>query len=199
MKKMYVTFLLAIFFLAANAQERKSSLATVEKVSGIPVFIYSTPVNDYDIVGKAVSAKHILMAAIDESSTIRQKATMLVEKAIERKGNGKNKDFDAVIIDLNNDKMHIIKFKGELSLKAKVIEENGIPVYLFSVPVDEYQTVTKLPPDMSLYAKRGFLIDKIVSMTNRLLKKEEKGEVEAFDAVIINPDDLSMTLIKFEK
>jgi hypothetical protein len=42
------------------------------------------------------------------------------------------------------------------------------------------------------------LYDKIKSMINRTLKKEEAGEVKQFDAVIIDPKDLSETLIKFK-
>jgi hypothetical protein len=35
-------------------------------------------------------------------------------------------------------------------------------------------------------------------MINRTLDKEENGEVDNFDAVIINPEDLSETLIRFK-
>ncbi len=34
---------------------------------------------------------------------------------------------------------------------------------------------------------------------NRVLKKKEKVEVKDFDAVIISPDDLSLTLLKFKQ
>jgi len=196
MKNLYTTLLLIILAFTINAQNN-NSLASAESISGIPVFVYATPTAEFEVLGKAVSAKNILMITANETATVREKATKLVNEALKRKKEGKNPEFDAVIIDPARDKMRIIKFKEKTSTEAKVENMDGIPFFLFSKPVNDYETVTTLPADMSLFAKRGMLSDKIQSIMNRVLKKKEKGEVKDFDAVIISPDDLSLTLIKF--
>jgi hypothetical protein len=43
------------------------------------------------------------------------------------------------------------------------------------------------------------LFDKIRSMVDRTIKKQKDGEINSFDAIIINPDDLSEKLIIFKK
>ena len=200
-KSVFITiaFVVLIVVYAFTPSGRKSSPATVSVVSDVPFFIFSEPVADYEIVGKALSVSNIIKLAVDEESTIEQKAEDVVALAVSRKEKGKIPEFDALILDLENEKAHAIKFKGEISLKAKIKECKGVPVYLFATPDDEYDTIAELPADFSLRAqKSGMLYDKIKSMINRTLKKEEAGETEQFDAVIIDPKDLSETLIKFK-
>ncbi len=200
MKKILGVCLFLSFGILVKAQERKALPATVEKVEGLPVFVYSLPLGDYEIVGKAVTAGHIIKLAVDEISTVREKTGQLVKKALERNEKGKIPAFDAIIIDLDKEKAHAIKFKGgNDSRKAKVLDQDGVPLYFFAEPDGVYKVVASLPADYSLRAGRGLLYDKIKSMVNRTLKKEERGEVEKFDAVIINPDDLSEQLIRFGK
>jgi len=192
--------LLFSFGMLTCAQENKPLPATVEKVEGVPVFVYALPADDYEVVGKAVSAGHTIRLAVDEISTVREKTVQLVRKALERKENGKVPAFDAIIIDLDKEKTQAIKFKESSDpLKAKVLDQDGVPVYFFSKPDGAYTVVADLQADYSLRAERGLLYDKIKSMVNRTLRKEESGEVEKFDAVIINPDDLSEQLIRFGK
>ena len=198
MKIFMYTLLIMMFVTSLQAQDRKTSPATVEKVSNVPVFIFSVPVADYEIVGKAVTAGHIIKISIDETSTVRSKTEKLVNKAVERSENGKVPAFDAIIIDLDKEKTLAIKFKDGVSQKAKVLTYETVPVFLFSLPDNDYDVIDTLPADYSLRAQRGLLLDKIESMINRTLKKEENGEVDNFDAVIINPEDLSETLIRFK-
>ena len=180
------------------AQERKASLATVEKVNGVPLFLFSQPVEEYEVVGKAVSGGNVFGLVVDESSGISTKAQRMVENALNRVKNGKVPAFDAILVDIDKMKSKAIKFKNGASLKANVLKENGVPVYFYAKPDDDYEVVAQLPADYSLYAARNLFIDKIVSSVNRILKKEKSGEVGHFDAVIFNPDDLSTTLIKFK-
>jgi len=202
MKKSLITTVILTVLIVVYAftpSGRQSSPATVSVVSDVPLFIFSEPVADYEIVGKALSVGNILKLSIDEESTIEQKAEDVVALAISRKEKGKVPEFDAIILDLENEKAHAIKFKGEVSLKATIKECKGVPVYLFSTPDDEYEVVAELPADISVRAQRnGMLYDKIKSMVTRTLKKEEAGEVKHFDAIIIDPKDLSETLIKFK-
>ncbi len=202
MKKTFfitIVFIVLTVLYAFAPSERQSSPATVSVVSDVPFFIFSVPVADYEIVGKALSVSNIIKLAVDEESTIEQKADNVVAFAVSRKGKGKIPEFDALMLDVENEKAYAIKFKGGVSLKAKIKECKGVPVYLFATPDDEYDIIAELPADFSLRAqKSGMLYDKVKSMINRTLKKEEAGEVKQFDAVIIDPKDLSETLIKFK-
>jgi hypothetical protein len=194
-----IVFIVLIVVYAFTPSGRQSSPATVSIVSDVPLFIFSEPVADYEIVGKALSVGNMIKLAVDEESTVEQKAEDVVAFAMTRKEKGKVPEFDALILDLENEKAHTIKFKGEVSLKATIKECEEVPVFLFATPDDEYEVVAELPADYSSRAQRnGMLYDKIKSMINRTLKKEEAGEVKQFDAVIIDPKDLSETLIKFK-
>ena len=184
-----------------NAQnERKTSTAVVDKINDVPVFVMAIPVADYEVVGKAANAGHLLKLGVNATATVYDKFKSVVETAKKRKEKGKLSDFDALLIDLDNDKVTAIKFKekGDNNLKAEVIKFEGVPVYFFSKPLDKYEIVDELEADYSLYAARNLLTDKINSMLNRTIKKEKSGKVNKFDAVIISPKDLSETLIKFE-
>ena len=196
-----LTILLALFLSAimVNAQDRKSVPASVEKIEGMPVFIFSLPTAEYEVVGKALKVGNIIKIALNMDATVRDKAVEMVQDAMQRNQDGKVSDFDAIIFDLDKDKVLAIKFgeKGE-HISAEPIRYKGVPVYLFSNPVSEYDVIADLEADYSLHAQRGVLLDKIESMINRTIKKEESGEVGQFDAVVINPDDLSEKLIKFK-
>ena len=136
---------------------------------------------------------------MDQESSVREKTTKVVDYALKRVENGKISEFDALIIELENDKVHAIKFKSDISQKAKIENYNDLPVYFFCEPDDEYEVVAQLEADYSVRAARGgMLFDKIKSMVNRTLKKRKNNEIEHFDAIIINPDDLSEKLIVYK-
>ena len=199
MQKVIFGFIMLLLSVVnAIGQERKASLATVEKVGGVPLFLFSQPVEKYEVVGKAVSGGKVFGLVIDETLNVSDKAQKMVEKALAREKEGKVPAFDALLVDIDKMKSKVIKFKNGASLKAHVLKENGVPVYFYAKPDDDYEVVARLPADYSLYAARNLLVDKIVSSVNRVLKKEKSGEVGHFDAVMFNPDDLSTTLIKFK-
>jgi len=198
MKKTLFILLMAGFVLTIKAQEKKSIPAIVKRVSDIPVFIFSLPTAEYEIVGKAVTSGHIIKVAVDEGATVSDKTQQIVKKALSRKEKGKIPEFDAIIIDLNKENIKAIKFKNSVSLSATVLLVEDVPVYFFSAPDGKYNVVEELAADFSLRAQRGLLLDKVESMMRRTVDKEAKGEVKKFDAVIINPDDLSEQLIVFE-
>lgn len=196
-------FVLVIIFssLILKAQnERKVSMAVVDKIDGVPVFVLAKPVAEYEEVGKAVSAGQMVKLGVNKVVGVYDKFKSVVEAAKRRKKKGKLSNFDALMIDLDNEKAIAVKFKnpGD-NTKAEVTKYEGVPVYFFSKPVKKYEVVAELEADYSLYAARNLLIDKINSMLNRTIKKEKNGKVKKFDAVIINPEDLSEELIIFEK
>jgi len=167
--------------LIAFTSDNNEHYAIVEKVSDVPFFLFSKPVSEYDIIGKAMSFTDMLKMATDQKSSAREKAEKIVKIA-------------------ENDKVFAVKFKSDISTKAKIDNYGNLPVYFFNTPDESYEIVTQLKADYSLRAeKSGMLFDKVKSMVKRTLKKKENGELEKFDAIIINPDDLSETLIIFKK
>jgi len=196
MKTLFIILSISLFAFTSDNNEH---YATVEKVLGVPFFVFSKPVSGYDIVGKAMSFSDMLKMATDTKSSIRKKAEKIVEIAQKRVKDEKISVFDALIVELENDKVRAIKFKSEISQKAKIDNYDNLAVYFFNEPDEEYEVTTQLKADYSLRAERsGMLFDKIHSMVKRTLKKKENGEVEKFDAIIINPDDLSEKLIRFK-
>jgi len=195
-----ILIVLLSFVLLAFTSDTEKRIAIVEKVSDVPVFFFSKPVAKYDVIGKAMSFSDMLKMASDQKSNVRQKAEKIVKIAQKRVENSKITAFDALIIELENDKVFAIKFKSEISKKAKIDNYGDVPVYFFCEPNDKYKLVKKLDADFSLRAKNGgSLYDKINSMVKRTIKKRKDLELEYFDAIIINPDDLSEKLINFKK
>ncbi len=199
MKNLIITTIISIVLFAFTS-DSKEYFATVEEVSQIPVFFFSKPNAEYDVIGKAMSFSDMLKMASDQKSTVRQKAEKIVKIAQKRVKDKKISTFDALIIEIENDKVIAIKFKAKISKKAKIDKYGDLPIYFFCEPNEEYNLVKKLEADYSVRAARsGMLFDKIKSMVNRTIKKQEKNEIEHFDAIIINPDDLSEKLIVFNK
>ncbi len=193
--------LVALMFISGmlGAQERPAAPAHVMKVEGVPFFLYAVPAGGYEVVGKAATVGHFIRLAVDEGSTVKDKAATLVKMARERQRKGKVPAFDAIILDLDKDKALAVTLRQEDSLAAKVLRQEGVPLYFFSLPDADYEVVAEWPADYSLRAARGLLYDKVRSMVRRALEKEKKGEVKPFDAIIIDPETLSETLIRFKK
>jgi len=190
--------LMAICFLAFTSGNNEH-FATVEKITDTPIFVFSRPVSEYEVVGKAISFNEMLKLVTDQKSSVREKTAKVVEYSLKRVKNGKIPNFDALIIELENDKVNAIKFNSDISQKAKINNYGDLPVYFFCEPDEEYEVVTQLKADYSLRAERGgLLFDKIKSMIDRTLKKKKNNEIKHFDAIIINPDDLSEKLIVFK-
>jgi len=196
MKKILIVL---TFGLVAFTTMNNEHFAVVEKISDVPFFVFSKPVSEYEIVGKAMSFSDMVKMGVDQERSVSEKAEKVVKIAQKRVKDGKIPAFDALIVQLENDKVLAIKFKSGISTQAKLENFGDLPVYFFNKPDEDYDVVTHLKADYSLRAARnGMLIDKLQSMVKRTLKKRENGEVENFDAIIINPDDLSETLINFK-
>jgi hypothetical protein len=198
MKKTIYLFLLLQIVCYGQAQDRDLSTATVNEVSSVPIFFYSDPIKDYKVVGKAQTTIGILKTSLDEKSTLSEKAIDLVKTANSRKEKGKIPAFDAILVDVDAEKILAIQFKGEKSLKANPQLVKGVPVYFFSKPDGEYESIKKLPAEFSALASNGMIMDKVNNVVKKALKMEEKGEAGKFDAIIFNPDDITSTLIKFK-
>ena len=200
MKKLILSFsILIVLGLSLQAQNKNTSAATVEEISGVPVFLYASPVDKYEVVGKAGSFGDIIKLTVDETASVNDKAQKLVSMAKARLEKGKTPPFDAIIVDVDHDKTQTIKFEESKSLKANAQEVEGILVFFFSKPDTPYEKVTDLDPDFSVRASNGgMLYDKVLSMVKRTNKKVKSGELNKFDAIIFNPEDLSGTAIAFK-
>jgi hypothetical protein len=183
----------------ALADERKAADAVVESIDGIPIFMYSTPIANFEVIGKAVSFGEHLKFALDDQSNDREKAEHLVAKTLQKVEDGEKAPFDAIIIDLNRDTTRLIRFKGEKSTHATVTRVKDVPIYFFAQPTVPYLKVADLPRDMSRRAERNLLFDRINSMVGRTVKKEKNGAIEQFDALIFDPETLSAVAIRFDE
>ncbi len=199
MKRLSV--LITVILLLAFKADNNEYFANVDLVAGVPFFVFSEPTSDYEVVGKAMSFSDMIKMVADQKGSVQKKAEQVVKIARKRVKDKKISELDALIVQLENDKVLAIKFKTDVSTKAKINNyEDDLPVYFFNEPEEEYELITELKAEYSLRAERsGMLFDKINSMVNRTIKKREKGEVKDFDAIIINPDDLSEKLITFKK
>ncbi len=198
MRFLFVFFLFLGLVASAQEQKRDASEAVVDEIKGIPFFMYAEPVEKYEMVGKALSFKETIKL-VATGGNVHQKAEKLVDMVLKMRSEEKLPPFDAIIVDIDRDKTHIIKFEGQISHRARVKRVEDVPLYFFSHPVTSYNKIADLPADFSLWAKRNLLYDKINSMVRRVKKKEINGEIGAFDALIYNPDDLSAVAIKFPK
>jgi hypothetical protein len=200
MKKLFIILTVSLLVtISLNAQESKTFTGTVEKVSGIPMYLYSEPQVEFEVVGKANTAVDIIKVGVNMNLNVYEKGEKIVKTAFKRKEAGKIPEFDAIISDINKEKILAIKYKNAPSLNAEIQLEEGIAIYIFSQPNTEYEKIADLPADFSMRAESGMLSDKISSMVRRYLKKVEKGELKKFDAIIFNPKDLNGQAIKFKK
>ncbi len=194
-------FVTILFFSSiASAQDSKSveQTAFVEKVSGVPIFLFSEPISPYKVVGKAEQNMEILLMDVSVYTSVTQKAKNMVKEARERQEKGKLGFFNAIYVDLELSRSQAILFPADVSLKAKAYTFKGISVFFFSKPFNSYDEVAHLPSKSQDYEENGFLTDKVNTMIKRALRHVKAGEQKPFDGIIFNPDDLSAIAIKFK-
>ena len=190
-----------IIFLAINnlhAQDISFRTAIVQEISGVPVFLFSEPLEPYKVVGRAEQNMEILLMDVANYTSITKKAKLMVDAARARQQKGKLGEFDAIYVDLELSRSLAIKFTSGLSLKARTTKVKNVSVFFLSKPLNEYEEVIRLPSKSGNYEENGLLQDKVKSMINRALRRVKTGDIPAFDGIIFNPDDLSAMAIKFK-
>ena len=198
MKKIVLVVLILVSTLnIVHAQSRKSVPAEVEKVYGIPVYIYSYPTVEYEEVGDVTAVWSIVSAVMDEEASVKDKVKELVQAAKSKKKSGDISDFDAIIINPDDYSGIIIKYKDEESADAEVRKILNVPVYLMSYPNEEYKEVAEISATMSLLLGSDKLSEQVAEVVSKAKRKEKKGKVDKFDAIIISPDDFTAILISF--
>ena len=194
----FCTVLFFLYVLPAKAQKDNFRTAIVQEISGVPVFLFSEPLEPYKIVGKAEQNMEILLMDVANYTSITKKAKLMVDAARVRQQKGKLGEFDAIYVDLELSRSLAIKFTSGFSLKARTTKVRNVSVFFFSKPLNEYEEVVRLPSKSGNYEENGLLQDKVKSMINRALRRVKEGDIPAFDGIIFNPDDLSATAIKFK-
>jgi len=190
--------LFTVFTISSYAQSRKLSQATVKKVMNVPVFVYSYPNEEFEEVGDITAMWSLIASVLDENASVSDKAKELIQTAKNKKKKGKVSEFDALLVNPDDYSGILIKFIGEKSLNADVKRVLGVPVYLFSYPNEEYEEVGEITATMSLLLGSDRLSDQTSELIAKAKKKEKKGKVGKFDAIIISPDDFTGILIKFK-
>ncbi len=187
---------LLLLIKIGKAQTEHKVYGKVERVSEISIIVYDIPTQEYEIEGKAVTLKNILKLALSEDD-FQKKAEDLVKTSLKRESDGKIPKFDAILIDSKNSEGKAIKFKNSVSLDASIVPVKDTPVFLFSKPNNEYSVIKKFDARFSRRASNGLLHDKVKYIIKQSQNKVGKGELKAFDAIIINPKDFSFECIKF--
>lgn len=196
--RMFFLFLALLFMPSLYAQVNDDASAAVNKVDDFPIFIYSKPVDSFIVVGNAISFSDAIKILANENNTFDQKIESIIVSSIKRKEKGKIGDYNAILFDSEKEKVLAINFVEKPTVNANVETIDSIHVFFYSTPQKDYKVVDTLVADYSLYAKRNGVFAKIDSMVRRTKKKQLSGEIDDFDAIIIDSKDLSETLIKFD-
>ena len=84
---------------------------------------------------------------------------------------------------------------------ATVEKVMNVPVFIYSDPTSEFEEVGNVTATWSLIAsaldEKPSVADKVKELVRTAKNKKRKGKVPDFDALLVNPDDYSGTLIKF--
>lgn len=199
MKKGLVIILSTFLVINLQAQNRKRSDATVNKVYNIPVYLYSEPVEEFEEVGEVTATFSAIEDALSDDGqvSVADKVKEIVKTAKNKLKKGKVKEFNAIIINPDDYTGMLIKIAKKEDLTATVKLILGVPVYMFSYPNKDYTEIKDLTATMSMLLGDSKLSDNVKELIEKAKKKEKKGKIDKFDAIIINPDDFTGTLIKF--
>lgn len=173
--------------------------ATVEKVLNVPVFIYSYPTVEFEEVASLKATMSALADAFSDNSenmSVSTKVKEIINKAKRKVRKGDIDEFDAIIINPDDYSGILIKFIDENSLKSEVRKVSNVPIYMFSYPDNSYEEIDEYSATLSLLGGSS-LSKRTKEIVKKAKRREKKGKVEPFDAIIISPDDFTGILIKF--
>ena len=195
------TILFSVFLLftvfSLNAQSRQTAKATVNKMASVPVFVYAKPADGYSSKGTITATWTFIASGVGGDIGVNAMARELIGKAKRKVKKGKLPAFDAIIINPVDFQGTLVTLKKKDSRDANVTRVSGVPIYLYSAPQKPYKKLKKVSANWQAISSDMSLdegVSKIVAMAK---KKEKKGKVPAFDAIIVNPDNYTGTLIKF--
>jgi hypothetical protein len=198
MKRSFILFFALFTCASAIGQTKEETLAVVEKVLNVPVFMYAYPEQDYEETGTITATFSAVATGLGGNASISDRTKELINKAKRKKSKGKISEFNAIIIDPDDFTGTLIVLSDPSNLQASVNKVLGVPVYLYSYPVSEYEEVKEITATWAFVGGTSSLRDQVSELVQKAKKQQAKGKVEDFDAIIISPDDFKGILIKFK-
>lgn len=175
LKRLIQTTLALVFLSTAAFAQASNDLAKVSKVNGVPVYIFSDPINEYEILfSKGTGAKaSSIMSDGTVNEGISDKVAQFVTR-IQRQARRKGVEFDAILYT-GGKQAAAIKFKEGTFQEAnrdlaRVYPVNGVHVFAMSEPVNNYEIVA----NKSGGAKVGSFL------TDGLANKSIAGDISQF-------------------
>jgi len=186
---MKVLFTSVLFlFIQFNIVAQSKTIAKVQKVNGIEVYVMAEPLRSYDVViGKGNSLKwssFLTGGLLNES--VSTKITSFANK-IKKKAKSEGIEIDAVIYT-NGKKISAIKFNDELGSNdrlAEVQKLQGLPVFIMNEPIINYRPKTTEGPGLKWKSMLtvGLVnnsIEQDISKYSRKMTRDfRKGKVDA--------------------
>ncbi|MFK8045210.1 MAG: hypothetical protein AB8B72_06930 [Crocinitomicaceae bacterium] len=170
----------------------------VHLVENVPVYLFSTPVQKYSETGTIGSSfTGLLWLSPDDCQelTINQRVGLIVRNAKRKLRKGKIENFDAILINRDGTIGTLIKFDGEASTESHVEMVENKPVYIFCTPASNYKEVGMI----NNVFRTSFSSYSVSSFVRRAKRKNEKGKLADFDAIVISSDGVRAYLIKFDQ
>jgi hypothetical protein len=86
----------------------------------------------------------------------------------------------------------------DITIQADVQKVLNVPIYIYSYPIHDYYEVATVEAVLTfLFDEDPTLRDRVVEIVKTAKRKRAKGKIEAFDAIIIDPETYTGILIRF--
>ena len=200
MKKLLV-ILLSSFSLLAHAQRPDQRAGYVDRVLNVPVFMYAYPDAPFTEVTELTATWSLLLDSPECYSSVNERVTEIVRRAKRRERKGRIGQFDALVIHPDDFTGVLIRFDEGMDLRSQAFSVDGVPVFMYAQPDRDYQEVRRMSATWSAISTGldgdTWVDDRVDEIVRKALRKRRKGKVGNFDAIIIDPDSFSGTLIRY--
>ncbi len=202
MKKLLI-LTLSFFSFVAGAQDVGQSTGYVDRVMNVPVFMYAYPDAEFSEVRELSATWAWILDGPDYFTTVNERVREIVRKAKRKERKGKIEPFDALVIHPDDFTGVLIRFDENVNLKSRVLRVDGIPIFMYSQPGRNYEIVRRMTATWSAISTGvdcqdpAWVDDRVDEIVRRASRKRRRGKVD-FDAIIIDPDSFTGTLIKYK-
>lgn len=202
MKKLFI-LILSTLSLLSSAQEVDQTAGYVDRVLNVPVFMYAYPDAEFSEVRELSATWAWILDGPEYYTTVNERVREIVKKAKRKERKGKIDEFDALVIHPDDFTGVLIKFDETVNLKSQVFSVDGIPVFMYAQPDKDFDVVRRMTATWSAISTGvdcqdpAWVDDRVDEIVRRASRKRRKGKVD-FDAIIIDPDSFTGTLIKYK-